>query len=107
MSDPKDLPLIQPRMGRSHRASSRAGGASFRNALLSVMRRGAWSAERKSSRTRSRVAVPRPGQNARRVIVKAHVACMTVSGAKAAALHLRYIERDGVEKDGSKGQLYT
>ncbi|MGH7438309.1 MAG: DUF3363 domain-containing protein [Polyangiaceae bacterium] len=94
-------------MGRSHRASSRAGGASFRNALLSVMRRGAWSAERKGSRARSRVAVPRPGQSARRVIVKAHVARMTASGSKAAALHLRYIERDGVEKDGSKGQLYT
>jgi type IV secretory pathway VirD2 relaxase len=31
---------------------------------------------------------------------------LTASGAKAAALHLRYIERDGVEKDGSKGVLY-
>jgi type IV secretory pathway VirD2 relaxase len=31
---------------------------------------------------------------------------MNASGAKAAALHLRYIERDGVEKDGSKGVLY-
>jgi type IV secretory pathway VirD2 relaxase len=28
-------------------------------------------------------------------------------GAKAAVLHLRYVERDGVEKDGSKGVLYT
>jgi type IV secretory pathway VirD2 relaxase len=27
-------------------------------------------------------------------------------GARAAVLHLRYIERDGVEKDGSKGVLY-
>jgi type IV secretory pathway VirD2 relaxase len=53
------------------------------------------------------VAVPRPGQSARRVIVKAHVARMSGSGAKAAALHLRYIERDGVEKDGSKGRFYT
>jgi type IV secretory pathway VirD2 relaxase len=32
---------------------------------------------------------------------------MNASGAKAAALHLRYIERDGVERDGSKGVLYT
>ncbi len=31
---------------------------------------------------------------------------LTAHGAKAAALHLRYIERDGVEKDGSKGALY-
>jgi type IV secretory pathway VirD2 relaxase len=40
------------------------------------------------------------------VIVKAHLQRMGVTGAKAAALHLRYIERDGVEKDGSKGMLY-
>jgi type IV secretory pathway VirD2 relaxase len=32
---------------------------------------------------------------------------MGPSGAKAAALHLRYIVRDGVERDGSKGVLYT
>jgi type IV secretory pathway VirD2 relaxase len=31
---------------------------------------------------------------------------LSAGGAKAAALHLRYIERDGVEKDGSKGVLY-
>jgi len=37
---------------------------------------------------------------------KAHVQRLTARGAQAAALHLRYIERDGVEKDGSKGVLY-
>ncbi|MDP9000945.1 MAG: DUF3363 domain-containing protein [Myxococcota bacterium] len=31
---------------------------------------------------------------------------LTATGAKSAALHLRYIERDGVEADGSKGVLY-
>ena len=31
---------------------------------------------------------------------------MGPTAAKAAALHIRYIERDGVEKDGSKGTLY-
>jgi type IV secretory pathway VirD2 relaxase len=41
------------------------------------------------------------------VVVKAHVVRMTASGAKAASLHLRYIERGGVDKDGSKGVLYT
>jgi type IV secretory pathway VirD2 relaxase len=50
--------------------------------------------------------VERPGANARRVVVKAHLLRMNASGAKAAALHVRYIERDGVEKDGSKGVLY-
>jgi RNA polymerase sigma factor (sigma-70 family) len=40
------------------------------------------------------------------VIVKAHVVRLAAGGAKVAALHLRYIERDGVEKDGSPGALY-
>jgi type IV secretory pathway VirD2 relaxase len=53
------------------------------------------------------VAVPRPDANARRVVVKVHVARLGAGGAKAVALHLRYIERDGVEKDGSKGVAYT
>ncbi len=44
--------------------------------------------------------------DARRVVIKARVVRLAAGGAKAAALHLRYIERDGVEKDGSKGVLY-
>jgi type IV secretory pathway VirD2 relaxase len=47
------------------------------------------------------------GAGARRVVIKAHVHRLNASGAKAAALHLRYIERDGVERDGSKGVLYN
>ena len=39
--------------------------------------------------------------------MKAHVARLGGSGAKAAAMHLRYIQRDGVERDGSTGRLYT
>jgi type IV secretory pathway VirD2 relaxase len=53
------------------------------------------------------VAVRPPGALDRRVVVKAHVVRMTPYGAKAAALHLRYIEREGVEKDGSEGRLYA
>ena len=48
----------------------------------------------------------RPRQSARRVVVKAHVQKLGGHGAQAAARHLRYIERDGVEKDGSPGVLY-
>src|ERR1700727_2332222 len=39
-------------------------------------------------------------------IHRARIVRLTAYGAKAAALHLRYVERDGVEKDGSKGVLY-
>src|SRR5580692_5725367 len=91
---------------RSRRASERSG--SFRNDVLAAMRgssrcslRGNWPIPR------SRVAVRAPARDARRVVVKAHYLRMTATGAKAATLHLRYIERDGVEKDGSKGMLYS
>ena len=106
MSDLDDLPIFRPRMGRGPGRSSRSCGGSFRSALLSRLSRAARVAGRRSS-ARSRVSVHRPGAGARRVIVKMHVARLGANGARAASLHLRYIERDGVEKDGSKGVLYT
>ncbi len=106
-ADLDNWPIFQPRMGkRSGRASERSG--SFRNDVLAAMR----GSSRRSLRgrrplPRSRVAVRAPARDARRVVVKAHYLRMTATGAKAATLHLRYIERDGVEKDGSKGMLYS
>jgi type IV secretory pathway VirD2 relaxase len=50
--------------------------------------------------------VPRPRAFARRCIVKARFVPMNTYGARAAALHLAYIERDGVEQDGSPGRIY-
>jgi type IV secretory pathway VirD2 relaxase len=47
-----------------------------------------------------------PGRHARRVLIHAHVQRMTAYGAKAAAEHLAYIERDGAEKDGAPAVLY-
>jgi type IV secretory pathway VirD2 relaxase len=40
------------------------------------------------------------------VIVKARFVKMSASGRKAARLHLAYIQREGVEKEGSPGVLY-
>jgi hypothetical protein len=40
------------------------------------------------------------------VVIKAHIARLTATGGKAASLHLGYIQRDGIEKDGSPGVLY-
>jgi type IV secretory pathway VirD2 relaxase len=40
------------------------------------------------------------------VVIKVHVQRMTAGSATRAAKHLGYIERDGVEKDGSRGVLY-
>jgi type IV secretory pathway VirD2 relaxase len=50
--------------------------------------------------------VLRPRAGSRRCVVKAHIVKMSRSGMAAAKLHLRYIERDGVERDGSAGRLY-
>ena len=87
-------------MGGGGSRPSADGARTFRNALLARIRGGT----RRGARSAARV---HPLQaSARRVVVKAHVARMGPSAAKAAALHLRYIERDGVEKDGSKGVLY-
>ena len=78
---------------------SRDGARSFRNAILSRI------AGRARRRVRAAARVHPLQAQARRVIVKAHLQRLGVTGAKAAALHVRYIERDGVEKDGSKGIL--
>ncbi len=51
-------------------------------------------------------AASRFGDGQRRVVIKAHVARLGGRGIKAAALHLRYIQREGVEKDGTRGILY-
>ena len=43
---------------------------------------------------------------ARRVVVKARYVPMR-AGSRAAAVHLRYLQRDGVTRDGSPGALYS
>lgn len=47
-----------------------------------------------------------PGQFARRVVIKGHFVKMNEYGKKAASLHVNYLEREGVEKNGDKGILY-
>jgi type IV secretory pathway VirD2 relaxase len=107
VADSNDLPIFRPRFGSGRRPTSGNGAASFRNAVLSSASRvGRALKAVLPGRRRSQIAVARPDAASRRVVVKAHLVRLTASGAKAAALHLRYIERDGVEKDGSKGVLY-
>lgn len=54
----------------------------------------------------SRIDVRSPRTGSRRCVVKAHFVRMNAAGRTAAALHLTYIERDGVNQDGSKGTIY-
>jgi type IV secretory pathway VirD2 relaxase len=111
-------------VGEVHRAIRRAGGNPNRDpgtgkgggrfnargrgaaTALSLKDRSAWSRDGSGTRTR-----------ARRVAVKARVVKLNpqrgaVRGrqfvsAKAVDAHLRYLERDGVTKDGAKGQVYS
>ena len=89
-----ELPIFRPRMGRGRARPSPDAGRSFRNALLSRIRGRTRGGARAAARVHPLQA------RARRVVVKAHLQRMGATGAKAAALHVRYIERDGVEKDG-------
>lgn len=103
LSDPYELPIFSPRFGnRGHRASDRQS-SSLRYAVLALARRGA---RRQASGRAGAGDFGARMRGARRVIVKAHFVRLTASSMKAATMHLRYIERDGVEKDGAKGVLY-
>ena len=59
---------------------------------------------------RGRVAATMAGQrlgaNARRVIIKSRFVVLRRASPNSVAVHLRYIERDGVTRDGQKGQAY-
>lgn len=65
---------------------------------------------RTSSFGRGRVAASMAGRglgmNAQRVVIKSRFVVLRRAGKNSVAVHLRYIERDGVTRDGSKGQAY-
>jgi type IV secretory pathway VirD2 relaxase len=111
-------------LGEVHQAIRRAGGNPDRPGrtgkgsgrfntrgrcaatALTLEDRSAWSRDGSGARTR-----------ARRVAVKARVVKLNPQrgaargrqyvSAKAVDAHLRYLERDGVTKDGEKGQVYS
>jgi len=56
--------------------------------------------------SRSAAHVKPPAAYSRRVIIKSRIVKMNLTGRTAALLHLKYIERNGVEKDGTEGKLY-
>lgn len=59
---------------------------------------------------RGRVAAGMAGarlsSHARRVVIKARFVVLRKVGANSVSTHLRYIERDGVTRDGQRGQTY-
>jgi len=87
----------------SDRFNARGRGAA---AAAGLKDRGAWRRDASGARSRSR-----------RVAVKARVVKLNPQrgavrtrafvGAKAVDAHLRYLQRDGVTRDGEKGQVYS
>ncbi|WPH18081.1 relaxase/mobilization nuclease and DUF3363 domain-containing protein [Variovorax paradoxus] len=59
---------------------------------------------------RGRVAAATAGQrllpSARRVVIKSRFVLLRRASPNSVAVHLRYIQRDGVTRDGQKGQAY-
>lgn len=49
----------------------------------------------------------RSRQSVRRVVIKTHLVRLAGKGAAAAAAHLKYIQRDGVTREGNPGELYS
>ncbi len=95
---------FRPRIGRSDRGRDRVASSPLRVAAL--VRRGHGRLGVRAAAQLAPAAGFGPRPNARRVVIKAHLQKLGKHGAQAAARHLRYIERDGVEKDGSPGVLY-
>ena len=71
---------------------------------------GARGAHLASTFGRGRVAAglagSRLGADARRVVIKSRYVVLKKAGAHSVSTHLRYIERDGVTRDGERGQAY-
>lgn len=85
-------------LGRVLAASVLAGGSS-------PCRSGRFDGSR-IGRGASRARVAASGPRARRVIVKTRLVRLGAKGVAAARAHLRYIQRDGVTREGTPGRLY-
>jgi type IV secretory pathway VirD2 relaxase len=110
---------FEPRLGRMRAAGSRKGRKYLHAVLAATARaggikrspgrrfdggrigRGSVAARALGSRDRY------PGLRARRAIVKTRLVRLGGKGLAAARAHLRYIQRDGVTRDGEPGRLYS
>ncbi|QKC98802.1 relaxase/mobilization nuclease RlxS [Mesorhizobium sp. NZP2298] len=88
--------------GQIRAAINRAGGRSQRRARFTGSRAGRGGAAAALLKSRDRYAAFRQ----RRVIVKARIVKLAGKGADGARAHLRYIQRDGVTREGAPGELY-
>jgi type IV secretory pathway VirD2 relaxase len=80
---------------------------SFRSSFLGKLRAVAKAAGgRPAGGGNARYDIGDTPPNSRRCVVKSHYVSMARGGRLAAGRHLAYLERDGVERDGSPGRFY-
>jgi type IV secretory pathway VirD2 relaxase len=113
-SSDRDNDQFRPRIGGKRGQIKPQRVPTFRRSVLARMHQrfvrlasgGEGTSQRGGARTSVGPDVREPPAYARRCVVKARIVPMNDRGVAAARLHLDYIERDGVERDGSKGELY-
>jgi hypothetical protein len=104
---PEDDAILRPKMGRRNRGDQeRVPSFPLRLARTAPRFDGKRARVRKARNSPSRIAVREPHSLSRRCVIKSRYVPMTADGRKLAARHLAYLERDGVERDGSPGRLY-
>ena len=102
-AEPEDP--FRPRMGRGQ-SRDHERIPSFRAQLArAIAKHGGPKKGGGAATKRGRVAVREPHALSRRCVIKGRYVAMTGNGRKIAKEHLAYLERDGVERDGSPGQL--
>ncbi|RWA77059.1 relaxase/mobilization nuclease RlxS [Mesorhizobium sp.] len=88
--------------GQLRAAINRAGGRPQHGGRFTGSRAGRGGAAAALLKSRDRYAAFRQ----RRVVVKARIVKLAGKGADGARAHLRYLQRDGVTREGEPGELY-
>ena len=110
---------FEPRLGRIRAQGGKKGRKYLGRVVASAARAGTQYGMRKVGFDGSRIGRGagmgrilssrdrHAGFRARRAVVKTRLVKLGGKGISAAAAHLRYIQRDGVTRDGDPGQLYS
>ncbi len=102
MTDEFDFPDFRPRPGRVGSGRNRPITPILLRVSRGVSRGGHGSRSGSSSGGSASVAYG----TTRRVVVKARIHKLSRGGAKTAAAHLRYLQRDGAGREGEPGRFY-
>ena len=110
---------FEPRLGRIRSSGSRRGRMYLHQVIAATARAGGAPIGRGRRFDGSRIGRGGPvaailssrrhvtSVRARRAVVKTRLVRLGGKGAVAARAHLRYVQRDGVSRDGERGALYS